>query len=212
MFKDKQEEERNKGWTEPRTQGPSPPSLPGARWVLEQQARGSLGRDPQPESGIHLPGQQCFPREKWEALACPLPNTICSLFIYLYLSLTLQPCWGHQTYWYPCREGLKGQRDCQTLQDQAGQAHAPARLSLQRSCCPLFLARGQPVHLKGRTSIAWWIETSTTTVSETAAQVQQLCLKCTSHFCRGSFHITEGPPRQSPCALSWTVTPGPGLV
>lgn len=76
---------------------PNPTFLPSTRWVLEQQARGTLERDFQAESGIHLPGQQCFPREKWEALACPLPNTICSLFIYLYLSLTLQPCWGHQT-------------------------------------------------------------------------------------------------------------------
>ena len=107
----------NERWAEPRIQGPSPPFLPragpGPRPADKRAGlrRGLLG----PKSGIHLlwpsnvfPGRS---RRPWPCpCLSPIPPTICSLFIYLYLSLTSQPCQGHKTYWHPCREGNEGER------------------------------------------------------------------------------------------------------
>lgn len=95
--------------------GPQPTVYPkGSARSQTGRPGAGLGRGPLgPKSGIHLlwpsnvfPGRS---RRPWPYL-CPHPSTICSLFIYLYLSLTSQPCQGHKTYWHPCREGNKGER------------------------------------------------------------------------------------------------------
>lgn len=119
--------------------------VPGKSWSCGQEE--AWGEAPSQSLESICQVISVFPGRSGRPWPAHSPNTICSLFIYLYLSLTLQPCWGHQTYQYPCREGLRGQG----LSNPAGRGRAdscPAWVSLPCSCCTLLHDRGQPVGLE----------------------------------------------------------------
>lgn len=89
----------SKDWARSQTSGQE--SRPG-----EEAPRSSVWNPFAPASNV-FPGRSGRPWP-YPSLSHPHPSTICSLFIYLYLSLTSQPCRRHRTYWHPCSEGNGG--------------------------------------------------------------------------------------------------------